>query len=56
MTMNLLTLARRVDSHADEAEARGNDHRAAELRQLARALRVKSGASRRLSRRTVHPS
>ena len=56
MNIDLLALARRVDSHADEADARGNDERAAQLRQLARALRVKdSTTSRRRSRRT-HPS
>ena len=57
MSMDLMALARRVDRHADEADARGHDVRAARLQQLAGALRVKNSAtSRRLIRRTIHPT
>jgi hypothetical protein len=55
--IDLIVLARRVDLYADEADARGNDQRAAELRQLARALRAKGRASsQRLTRRAFRAS
>ena len=37
---DLISLARRIDTFADDAEARGNESRAAELRELATALRA----------------
>jgi len=50
---DLIILARRVDTYADEADTRGGHQRAAELRQLARALRTKDTVGRRrLSWRT----
>lgn len=55
--IDLIALARQVDGYADEADARGNDQRAVELRQLARALRAKGSAnSRRLHQRTRRAS
>ena len=56
---DLISLARRIDAFADEAEARGNEARAAELRELAAALRAKlaerlrAGRSVRASSRPV---
>ena len=55
--IDLIVLARRVDGYADEADARGDDQRATELRQLARALRAKGSAnSRRLNHRVFRAS
>jgi hypothetical protein len=45
-----LALARRIDVFADDAEARGNQSRAAELRELASALRAKRAAQVRAGR------
>ena len=47
-----LTLARRIDGFADDAEVRGNRERAAELRELAAAMRRKDVHRRR---RTLPP-
>jgi hypothetical protein len=42
-----LVLARRIDGFADDAELRGNRERAAELRELAAAMRRKGVLRRR---------
>ena len=56
-SIDLIALARRVDGYADEADARGNEQRAADLRQLARALRAKGSAnSRRRNHRVFRAS
>jgi hypothetical protein len=48
-----LALARRIDGFADEAEVRGNGERAAELRELAAAMRRTNVLRRRRTFRSA---